>query len=242
MTVESWKISNAGKHYLDLEFDALQEHIRSLSGSSMLVVGRCFSAQMGTELDQPNAVHVYENCKGAKSAQTNRLLATADAAFLPFIDGAFSAAILPHVLEGHELQYQVLREAHRVLQPEGVLILTGFNPYSFAGLQRLARSKSAFPGEYYSVGRVRDWLQLLGFEVHEQSMFHYSPLLQNQRLQRGLGAINILSDRWLPMFSGGYMISARKKVGGTRFVGRVAFENPKRTAAGAVPARKVIQD
>ncbi|MGE0806976.1 MAG: class I SAM-dependent methyltransferase, partial [Burkholderiaceae bacterium] len=60
---------------------------------------------------------------------------------LPFGTQTLDLVVLPHVLEFALDPHQVLREADRVLRPEGRLIISGFNPASlWAGRQWLDRS------------------------------------------------------------------------------------------------------
>jgi SAM-dependent methyltransferase len=49
---------------------------------------------------------------------------------LPFCDDAFRVVVLSHVLEWTPHAAQLLDEAARVLAPEGLLVVTGFHPFS----------------------------------------------------------------------------------------------------------------
>src|SRR5690606_29608016 len=53
---------------------------------------------------------------------------------LPFESQSIDLLVLPHVLECSSDPHQVLREAERVLMPEGRVVITGFNPWSLWGL------------------------------------------------------------------------------------------------------------
>ena len=57
--------------------------------------------------------------------------------YLPFAECCIDLVCLPHVLEFSHNPHQSLREAERVLVPEGYLIITGFNPISTWGLKRV---------------------------------------------------------------------------------------------------------
>src|SRR5690606_37876295 len=54
----------------------------------------------------------------------------ADAAALPLASQSVELLVLPHVLEYAHDAHAVLREAERVLLPEGRLVIVGFNPRS----------------------------------------------------------------------------------------------------------------
>jgi SAM-dependent methyltransferase len=200
--------------------------------------------QVGKQVDQSviEALDLPFLVKTSATHDPGSALA-ADAAFLPFSAESFATVILPHVLERHNLPHQVLREAHRVLMSEGHIVVTGFNPVSLMGLQRLLRSRAVARGRYYTVGRVIDWLQLLGFEIVASSMFQYAPLFKNARFQRAFQFLESVGDRWLPVCGGGYMITAKKRDVGTNVIGRVRFQSRKpklaSTAAAQSSARKV---
>jgi ubiquinone/menaquinone biosynthesis C-methylase UbiE len=77
------------------------------------------------------------------------------------------AVLLPHTLELTTAPHAVLREVHRVLRPNGKLIVLGFNPFSLWGL-RHRFSPRGFPPEIrrqISRHRLSDWLQLLNLRV-----------------------------------------------------------------------------
>jgi ubiquinone/menaquinone biosynthesis C-methylase UbiE len=93
---------------------------------------------------------------------------------LPFAAHSIDLVVMPHVLEFRADPHQILREVERVLIPEGEVLITGFNPISIWGLRRaLPNCPGHFPwnGHYLSVRRLKDWLQLLGFEVERGSFW-----------------------------------------------------------------------
>ncbi|MFM1760358.1 MAG: hypothetical protein RLY75_1629, partial [Pseudomonadota bacterium] len=55
---------------------------------------------------------------------------------LPFASESIDLLVLPHVLEFAADPHQILREAERVLRPEGRLIISGFNPASLWGMRQ----------------------------------------------------------------------------------------------------------
>lgn len=87
--------------------------------------------------------------------------------YLPFAEHSVDLVCMPHVLEQCADPQQTLREAFRVLLPEGALILTGICPFSYLGVRaRFGQFKQA--GQFrrlFTAWRLRDWLNVLGFEV-----------------------------------------------------------------------------
>ena len=217
----SWLESAYGQSFLGTEQRYIEKELRRLIGPRVLQVGNLIEQQQLASLDFPHLVTVRDeqDLGGGSQGFENSDLVIADAAFLPFEPESFSSVILPHVLEDHALPHQVLREAYRVLRPEGCLLTTGFNPFSLLGAQKYMRPKACYKGQYFSVKRVRDWLQLLGFEVVGSAMYQYAPLSASERLRRWMNFYNAVGDRWLPLSGGAYMISARKRIGGFTLIG-----------------------
>jgi len=236
--IPPWLDSAAGRSFLSIERVSVSAALRQMAGPCVVQIGQLIDDQGLRELDFPQWILVQENLSSEPGSaeisetlqdqEANPQVVIADAAFLPFDANSVSIVVLPHVLETHELPHQVLREAHRILRPEGHLLLTGFNPASILGLQRLLSNRSAFQGQYYTVKRVKDWLQLLGFEIVASAMHQYAPLVKRPSLRKALNFINSAGDRWLPMSGGGYMISAKKRESGFTFVGKLKFSKRAR--------------
>ena len=226
-----WHTSAYAEHYYHSEREYLKLGLRQSIGPSVLQLSRYLDQQLVDDLDLPFLVRSAYDFD-----QTANI--TCDPSFLPFASDSFSTVLLPHVLEGHDLPHQVLREAHRVLMSEGHIVITGFNPVSFMGLQRVVRRKAVYSGRCYTVKRVIDWLQLLGFEVVASSMYQYSPLFKNARFRTAFNFLEAVGDRWLPMTGGGYMICAKKREVSGTFVGKLRFKTPRRKMVGATASVK----
>lgn len=125
--------------------------------------------------------------------------------YLPFQDDCLDAVLLPHTLEAVANPYQALREAHRVLRPGGFLLITGFNPRSLFGVfgRWFDEGKTIHQSiRWIDVSRVEDWLELLGYEVHEVHYQNYRPV----------HSIKYFLNRQLPAMGNLYGIRARKNV------------------------------
>ena len=216
-----WLASPYAEQYLACETNHLKKALRQVSGPRVLQLGNLVNTSVIKEIDFPQLILADIDIQ-----EDAHVSMQVDPAFLPFQDNLMSTIIVPHVLERHELPHQVLRESNRVLMPEGHIILTGFNPFSLIGMQKMVYQRAICPGNYFSVKRTSDWLQLLGFEIVASSTFQYSPLMKSARSRKMFNFLNSLGDRWLPMLGGGYMITARKKQSQGTMVGRLAFANP----------------
>jgi SAM-dependent methyltransferase len=140
---------------------------------------------------------------------------------LPFSAQSIDLVVLPHALEFHADPHQILREVERVLIPEGQLVIVGFNPLSLWGLQRrLAHGRHCFPwnGDYISVLRLKDWLQLLGFEVDRGNFGCYLPPFDQERWLKSAHFMEAAGDRWWSFAGAVYLLRAVKRVHGMRLI------------------------
>lgn len=227
-----WRSSEHAKQYFDVERSFLLSGLRQSVGPSVLQLGQRLPYSIVDDLDLPFLVKTNEFIDESTDI-------VVDPAFLPFAPEVFSTVVLPHVLERNLLPHQVLREAHRVLMPEGHIVLTGFNPMSLMGMQRWLRPHTVCSGQYYPMRRVVDWLQLLGFEVVSTSMFQYAPLSRSHKLKSAFQFLESVGDRWLPIMGGGYMISAKKRYPGKTMVGRVRFKSKKPALVATAAAKNL---
>ena len=126
---------------------------------------------------------------------------------------SIDAVLLPHTLERTESPHALLREVDRILRPDGQLLVLSFAPGGLWGLRHLVAARG-FPGgreRLIREGRLRDWLQLLSFEVGSATRYcHTLPLERFKQLR--LLPREELAQRWLPMLSGGYLLRAQKRV------------------------------
>lgn len=164
----------------------------------------------------------------------------ADPLQLPIEGQSLDLVALPHVLEGHHNPHDVLREAERVLRPEGRLVLAGFNPRSLWGLaRRLQGGERGYPwnGSFLNVSRVKDWMALLGLEVAAGSMCCYRPPVNQENWLRRLRFMEPAGDRWWAMGGGVYFLQAVKRVQGMTII-QPQWSTP--VAQLLAPAAKVV--
>lgn len=123
--------------------------------------------------------------------------------------------VLTHSLEQTENPHEVLREAHRVLIPEGYLVITGLRPMSLWGAwyyyKRLRRQISP-QGQLLGANRIKDWLQLLNFQVIGGGPFFYRPPFQSERLFNKLAWLEKWGEKGGPLLAGAYSLVAVKRM------------------------------
>jgi SAM-dependent methyltransferase len=210
--VESWLASPQGRYVLDWERPKVDHTIADVFGFNALQLG----------LPQCDLLAESRIALRRKVGPEGPVDVVADLAQLPFDSATIDLVVLPHVLEFHAEPHQVLREVERVLIPEGQLLILGFNPLSLWGARRYLPGccDGEFPwyGQYLSVLRLRDWLQLLGFELDRGAFGCYVPPCNSERWLQRWRFMELAGDRWWGFAGGVYMLRAIKRVPGMRLV------------------------
>jgi SAM-dependent methyltransferase len=136
-----------------------------------------------------------------------------DTSQLAIATDSVDAVILPHTLERIPSPHALLREVDRVLRADGQIIVFSFAPTGPWGLRHLFSPNGYPDGQRRMIreGRLRDWLELLSFEVGSARRYcHTLPLEQFRQV--GTFPKEEWAQRWLPMLSGGYLLHAQKRV------------------------------
>jgi SAM-dependent methyltransferase len=159
---------------------------------------------------------------------------------LPFASQSIDLLVLPHALEFAEDPHRVLREVERVLMPEGQCVISGFNPISLWGLRQVVGRTFDSPflpreGQFLALPRLKDWLKLLGFEVHPGHFGCYRPAFRSERWQARFGFMESAGERWWSIAGAVYIVHAVKRVQGMRLIGP-PWKDKKRLAAALQPS------
>jgi SAM-dependent methyltransferase len=158
---------------------------------------------------------------------------------LPFASQSIDLLVLPHALEFADDPHRVLREVERVLMPEGQVVISGFNPVSLWGLRQVVGRSFDSPflpreGQFLALPRLKDWLQLLGFEVGRGHFGCYRPPFSGERWQGRFGFMERAGAKWWSYGGAIYLVHAIKRVQGMRLIGPV-WKDRKRVAAALAP-------
>ena len=130
---------------------------------------------------------------------------------MPFAPGSLDVCLLAHVLDFSTHPHAILREVETVLRDDGWLIISGFNPYSSAGIASILPGLSdQLPPLRQMVApeRLEDWLKLLGFEVLERDYFGLTPLFEGSLFRTWRQQ---LVPHYCPSFAAAYLMLARKR-------------------------------
>jgi SAM-dependent methyltransferase len=139
----------------------------------------------------------------------------ADIDELPFLEHSVDVCVLANQLEFSIDPHHVIREANRVLIPNGYFVITGFNPFSFAALNKLLpykRKQSPWNEHFFSAMRVKDWLQLLGYEILADERCVFSSLMWTNHIQTPKTKLQQWCQKLFPSLGAVYVIVAKKRV------------------------------
>jgi SAM-dependent methyltransferase len=165
----------------------------------------------------------------------------ADPLQLPLATQSVDLVVLPHVLEFHPNPHEVLREAERVLVPEGHIVISGFNTASLWRLRQMftfGAHRTPWDAKFIGLLRLRDWLRVLGFELNGGKLGCYAPPFAQRLWLERFGFMENAGARWWPLLGGVYVVRAVKRVLGMRLVTPAwRQERARRRALAPMPQR-----
>lgn len=133
---------------------------------------------------------------------------------LPILTGSIDLVMLPHTLEFVDNPRQLLAEACRIVKPEGLIAVSGFNPYSAWGFRKILTKHKIAPwsGNFIHPHRIKGWLRLADFEMEKQESSLFRPPVTHESLYKKLGFLEKIGSQFLSLLGGAYVLVARAKV------------------------------
>ena len=248
-----WTATVAGAHALAWQQAQIDQWVSDVFGYHALQLGLpALQALRHNRMPHrwllsPVAVEPFASAPCGETAGYTAPVVCAEFHALPFENNSLDLVVLPHTLEGSADAHQTLREAERVLRPEGRLLITGFNPASLWGIAGRVRgfkhreglaSPWASVQDWVGYWRLRDWLHLLSFEVEGGRFGCYTPPMGHQAWLDRLRWMEPLGDRWWPVFGGLYAVMAVKRVRGMRLLGLSRQAKGSRAAGQTVVTQR----
>ena len=209
---ERWFMGMPGRMLLDAECESLRGVFPHLYGQCLLQIGHLGERDLSISSSIQRR-YIYDIDPTSHVINSVDSCGRADA--LPFATESVDVVLLPHILEFEDDPHQVLRETERLLQPEGYLVVLGFNPWSLWGVWRLIMWRRQVPpwsGRFIGLARLKDWLSLLGFDLTEAHCTFFRPPIRRQRLMRQLGFLETAGRRFWPFMGAVYVLVAKKRV------------------------------
>ena len=194
-SIDEWYGSETGQYL----FSQLEEKVSPLLATTFgyysLQIG---CAGMAASLQQSCRVKHQFTLDDLGSAAKVK----ANPSMLPVATDSVDLVILMHHLSNTQQPHAVLREAFRILIPEGKLVIIDFNPMSLWGLRYLFQcwlERVPFNGHFYTARRIHDWMQLLGFDQQMHSRVGYLPPIQKPSITRHLTWLEKGTKNCLPV-------------------------------------------
>ncbi|OOS02034.1 SAM-dependent methyltransferase [Canicola haemoglobinophilus] len=171
----SWQHIQKGATYCSLINSFFADWFPKVLGYQWLMIGG-LSAELELNLPLRHKIILMPEITQNPAAlftpnQTEEIsLIQADPLQLPFVQQSINACVLANTLNFTENPHQLLREITRVLEDDGYLFISLFNPYSplIFKQQLNYKNQTALPFRQYFNWRVVDWLELLNFEIIKQ--------------------------------------------------------------------------
>lgn len=224
-----WK-TDVGQSLWDVQRACLGPVVESRAGRHSLEIS--MGPSLMTMSSIPHAVRWVPTLEFATSPST--LVCPPDRLALP--DRCMDVVIIHHWLEQLENPHHTLQEAARVTADNGMLVLFGFNPLSVKGLAhqwRKRRPEFPWNGQWHKLGRLRDWLAFVDFEVERVDYCCFRGLL-NASCPEGREALGRRHN--LP-WGESYMIQAHRRQQ-SAYVKRIKFALQRPVSSSSLGATR----
>jgi len=232
--LRGWFQNAPGQMLLAQEQVCLEQLLIGLFGHYLIQLG---FAGSGLDLSGASRFRSYVVLDAHPKHQADASSVLGDVEQLPVMTDSVDVVLMPHTLDFSSDPHQVLREAERVLIPEGRLIILGFNPWSLWGLWHLFYRRSGvvpWCGQFLAQRRIHDWLSLLGFSVEKSHYLMFRPPLKREGIMGRLEGMEQLGQRYWTPLSGVYVVQAVKRVSTMTLVGS-SWKPRRRILGGRVP-------
>lgn len=207
---QGWGELPMGEQILTAVNHALEPWVAKFFGYHLLKIGP-LSGQVDCHLSPIKHQVTVAHCRDKSGV-------IADIDDLPFIEHCVDVCVLGHALEFSADPHHVVREANRVLIPNGYMVITGYNPFSFAGLNKLIpfrRKQIPWKEQFFTPMRVKDWLELMGFEILDDIRVLHSTLANKDSAESNSKVVKLwqqFASRYFPSLGSIYVIVAKKRV------------------------------
>lgn len=203
-----WLRTPLGSAILARERAALHKPLTSTYGRHAAQLG-CLTRDLLTANSMPH--HLLISTDSSTQDAGADLYASAD--YLPLDQDSIDLLLLHHALETAQDPHGILREAARVLNGEGLLLILGFNPHSYWTVFRwLGLRHPPRPIQLMGLPRLCDWLKLLDLQVERVDSFFSLPPINNSKVLDRLQFMRTLDRLPLRPLHGLYLVQARKQV------------------------------
>ena len=231
--VNDWLASPSAEKFFNQEQRSFARLSSALCGQIGVQLTMAESSNYITDINVSSKFHLFQQLSSTQAIEsvqkTNQVVADLEA--LPFASNEFAVVIVPQMNLFSVDPYAALREIYRITASDGLIMISGMNLFSILGVQaKIMPVRFPFLPTV-SQGQMKEWLSLLGCEIIGGDLFHYSAMLNKAPSTALAGKVENIGNRWMPMFSGGYWLLARKRLFGQMLTKSHPF---KRYKAGRI--------
>ena len=206
-----WLSTALGESLLAHEQRVVEEALDGIFGEECVQVGQWGDPRGFLKYSRTQRSHLFAGAL-PDEAQPGTVV-VGEPHKLPIEDDAVDCVLLPHTLDYSDRPHAILREVHRVLRPNGQLVLLGFRPGGLWGLRRLVPGAGLPPGADHTISdrRLSDWLKVLDMRIQGISSYFFRWPLPGLK-GAASPAWESRGQRWWPEFSACYLMAAQKRV------------------------------
>lgn len=147
------------------------------------------------------AFGMCQQAAARRSVDHDNQIACADIAALPYADASCDMAISSLTMQWVDRPEAAIREIHRVLKPEGRVVITSFGPMTLQELRESFATVDKLPhvSDFTSIEMLVEQAKAVGFTVLNTSAEfrnqHYESVHELMRSIRAIGAANKMEGR-----------------------------------------------
>lgn len=213
--LKDWFDTPMGQALFEQERALVEKEMPRLFGYYLVQVGQA-SRQSLLQTSRIKTKVVLDN---QVNPSISDLQVLADLDFLPFKEDSLDVVFMPHSLESVADPYHLVRQVDRMLMAEGVLMISGFNPYGCSLLRSYfgGARKGLKQANLIKMHRIIDWLNLLGYDIQVAQHGPISCFKQRSERLDSWFWLNVERfESWLERigvhFGNVYIIVAKKRV------------------------------
>lgn len=205
-----WLKRPLGRALLLSESEALSVILNYITGDYLVMLGSCVQCCLIKEAQFAKKALLTPNIN-QPTCYDNTIYATYES--FPFAENSLHTVLLPHTLEFTLDPYQALQKGAKAVEPNGYIIIIGFNPWSLWGLRSLFSLGRHAPwsGHFRRSACVKECLRVLNFSIVEQKQAVYRLPFLHPFKNKTIGFFTRFCRTFLPILGGVYIIVAQKK-------------------------------